>query len=69
MPNMEPDAGPELMTLRSRPELSSRVGRLTDWATQAPPKIPESYLSAWLLSSSTSQKLYVPFADEDLSSL
>ena len=32
-----PNAGLELMTLRSRPELRSRVGHLTDRATQATP--------------------------------
>ena len=33
---MEPNMGLELTTLRSRPELRSRVGHLTNWATQAP---------------------------------
>lgn len=33
---MEPKAKLEFMTLRSRPELRSRFGHLTDWATQAP---------------------------------
>jgi len=32
---VEPDTGLDLRTLRSWPELKSRVGRLTDWATQA----------------------------------
>ena len=31
------DAGLDPMTLRSWPELKSRVGRLTDCATQVPP--------------------------------
>ena len=35
-PTMEPNMGLELITLRSRPELRSRVGCLTYWATQAP---------------------------------
>lgn len=30
MPHVAPDAGLELMTLSSGPELRSRVGRLTD---------------------------------------
>lgn len=32
---MDPNAGPELPTLRSRPELKSRVGGLTNWDIQA----------------------------------
>ena len=32
----EPNAGLDPRTLRPRPELKSRVGRLTNWATQAP---------------------------------
>ena len=36
MPNVEPNVGLELMTLRSRPELKSRAKHLTDWATQVP---------------------------------
>jgi len=32
----EPDVGLNLMTVRSWPELKSRVGGLTNWATQAP---------------------------------
>ena len=32
----EPNVGLDLTTLRSSPELKSKVGRLTDWATQAP---------------------------------
>ena len=35
MPSMEPDVGLDLTTLRSRPELKSRVGRLTE-----PPRWP-----------------------------
>jgi len=35
MPSVDPNTGLELMTLRSRPELRSRVGCLTNWATQA----------------------------------
>nr|XP_054360933.1 C-C motif chemokine 25 isoform X2 [Mirounga angustirostris]XP_054360934.1 C-C motif chemokine 25 isoform X2 [Mirounga angustirostris] len=34
-PSMEPNAGFKLTTLRSRPELRSRVGHTTDGATQA----------------------------------
>lgn len=34
---MEPDVGLELPTLRSGSELRSRVGQLTDEATQGPP--------------------------------
>ena len=33
---MEPNVGLELRTLRSRLELRSGEGHLTDWATQAP---------------------------------
>ena len=33
---MEPNAGAELITLSSRPELRWRVRCLTDWATQVP---------------------------------
>ena len=36
-PSAEPNAGLELPTLRSRPELRLRIGHLTDWDTQAPP--------------------------------
>lgn len=36
MPSVEPNAGLQLTTLRSRAELRSRVGCLADWATQAP---------------------------------
>ena len=36
MLNMEPNVGFKLTTLRSRPELTSRVRCLTDGATQAP---------------------------------
>ena len=36
IPSEEPNTGLELTTLRSRPEFSSRVGNLTEWATQAP---------------------------------
>ena len=35
-PSMEPEAGFSLMTVRSCPEPKSRVGHLTDRATQAP---------------------------------
>ena len=35
MPSTEPNMGLDLMTLRSWPELKSRVGHLTKWATQA----------------------------------
>jgi len=34
--SMEPNAGLELTTLRSRPEPRSRVRHLTDWAMQVP---------------------------------
>ena len=34
--SMEPDTGLDLMTLRSRPELTPRVRRSTDYATQVP---------------------------------
>ena len=40
---MEPSAGLELMTLRSRPELRLRVGHSTDWATQIPQSLLNSY--------------------------
>lgn len=36
-PSMEPHARFEFRTLRSRPELNSRIGSLTNQATQAPP--------------------------------
>ena len=36
MPSMEPNVGLELMTLRSRPELRSRVRCLTNKAIQVP---------------------------------
>ena len=36
MPSVEPDVGLELTTLRSRPELRSRVGCLTDCGPQVP---------------------------------
>ena len=36
MPSVEPNMGLELTTLRSRPVLRSRVGCLTDGATQVP---------------------------------
>ena len=32
----EPSVGLDLMTLKLWPELKSRAGRLTDWATQEP---------------------------------
>ena len=35
-PSAEPDTGLHLMTLRSRPEPKSRVGRETDGAAQEP---------------------------------
>ena len=35
MPRVEPNMRPELMILRPRPELKSRVWHPTDWATQA----------------------------------
>ena len=35
-PSTEPDRGLDLPTVRSWPELKSRVGHSTDWATQAP---------------------------------
>ena len=35
MPSTEPNMRPELMTPRPRPEPRSRVGHLTNWATQA----------------------------------
>ena len=35
-PSLEPDSGLDLTTVRSRPEPKSRVGYLTDRATQAP---------------------------------
>ena len=34
--SVDRNMGLELMTLRSRPEVRSRVWRLMDWATQAP---------------------------------
>ena len=39
-----PNAGLQLTTLRSRPELRSRVEHLTDWGTQVPPGICYFYL-------------------------
>lgn len=39
MVSVEPNTALKLMTLRSRPELTSRVRHLTDWGTQVPPKI------------------------------
>ena len=36
MPSMDPNAGLELTTLRSWPELRSRVRCLTNWTTQEP---------------------------------
>ena len=38
MLSAEPDMGLDLKTLRSGPELKSRVGHLTHWATKAPLK-------------------------------
>ena len=62
VPSTEPNAGLHLTTLRSWPEPKSRVGRLTDWATQVPPVFYFkrkcrratgwlSQLSSWLLIS------------------
>ena len=45
---MEPNAGLELTTLRSRPELRSRVGRLTDRAPRRPLKNDHFYLVVFL---------------------
>ena len=42
MLSMVPNLGLDLMTLRSWPRLKSRVGHLTDWATQEPLKINSS---------------------------
>ena len=41
----EPEVGLDLMTLRSWPELKSRVGHSTSWATQTTPRI--SILFHW----------------------
>ena len=57
---MEPCAGLELMTLRSRPDLRSRVRRLNNWATQVPPSrvfwkdySPFNYLFSFVKDSLT----------------
>ena len=39
-PSMEPNVGLKLTTLKSRPELRSRVKCLTDWVTQASWSLP-----------------------------
>ena len=36
IPTLQPNVGHELIALRSRPELKSRVKCFTDWATQGP---------------------------------
>jgi len=52
----EPDVGLDLMTLRSWPELKSRVGRSTDWATQV---LWERYF--WVARDTYSQ-MWFPFS-------
>ena len=53
--SVEPNAELELTSLRSSPELSSRVRYLTNWTTQAPPKlryVKRRLQKCWTLSLS-----------------
>lgn len=47
---MEPKVGLELMILRSRPELRSRVRRLTHGATQMPLRQLDSHVKGEMIS-------------------
>ena len=52
LPSAEPDAGLDLMVLKSWPEPKSRVGCLTDWGTQV--TLSENFL--WLTPSDNAKK-------------
>lgn len=51
MPSIEPNVGLEVMTLRSRPKLRSRVGGLTNCATQAPLNVKKNFGRSLLVDS------------------
>ena len=53
MSSEEPSAGLELTTMRSRPELRSRVRCLTHWATQVPHVCSNKYFKKKISSSLT----------------